>query len=189
MIKSFLPKPGRVVLSLFLLATCLLFVRMLAAETVCEMQCAERAQFVSQILASHPFYMSRATKTGSHATFCTTFFTDLKANRGIEYLESVLRTDDLNHPGLRSYRQCLKYEHATDVDPDIRYYDLPQLGDRNFEVFALEQYKAGRLNLCRVGLESSNSETHPRLLGHQPSKLHSRRLCANSARRKPYAQW
>ncbi len=131
-------------------------------------QNAHKAKRVNELLAQHPLHLSRVTKSGKHTGFCEAFFGEFKAQRHIEYIEPILRTDDINHVGLKPYRACLNYDHPSDVDPDIRYYDLPQLGDRGFRTYRLDQYGLGELLYVELDPNRAKAKRIPGYWGIDP---------------------
>lgn len=96
---------------------------------------AGKANRIKSILAKYPLKFQPDNSRES-AAFCDAFYFSMKkANKAISYIEPVIKTDDINHPGLARYRSCPNYP-----GPGENVYpgDLHVIGDRAFRLYRLD---------------------------------------------------
>lgn len=97
---------------------------------------AEKAQRVKAILDKYKLDFKPRYSNGT-AKFCNEFYNALKtADKSIEYIEPVLRTDDPNHPELKEYHSCDDKE-SYDDDEQI-YNNIHMIGDKGFRLYRLD---------------------------------------------------
>ncbi len=125
---------------------------------------AEKAQRVKAILEKYPLNFSAEDSAGlmfhpdlpeaernrlknspqyqaQTAEFCTGFYGAMqRADKAIQYIEPIVRTDDPNHPGLAQYHSCADAEDRPNwqgVGEGI-YEHIDMIGDRAFKLYRLD---------------------------------------------------
>jgi len=95
----------------------------------------EKALKLKEILSKHPMSLDDDIKEKKKVAFCQQFYKALKnASPKINYIEPVVRTDDINHPALSKYLACDKYEPKT----AYVYFVTDDLGRRGFRLYRTE---------------------------------------------------
>lgn len=96
---------------------------------------AQKAHRIRAILAKYPLKFQPDNSSGS-VSFCGAFYRAMgRGDKGITYIEPVVKTDDMNHPGLERYRSCENYPGPGEgVYPG----DLGVIGDRAFRLYRLD---------------------------------------------------
>lgn len=107
---------------------------------------AEKAERVKAITQKYPLKLQRGSGFGNRpAAFCNAFYGAMKrADKAIEYVEPVVKTDDPNHPGLARYRYC---DYPLEVWESMYDGNIRLIGDRAFRLYRIDtarKWKNGR---------------------------------------------
>lgn len=100
---------------------------------------AEKAQRVKTILEKYPMHLD--LRLSKDKKFCDEFFEALKrADKSIEYIEPVFKTDNPDDPGLEKYHSCDDAESRPDFTGrgEGLYDSISFIGDLNFKIFRLD---------------------------------------------------
>lgn len=104
---------------------------------------AEKAQRIKELLQRYPLKLQRGGGFGNHSkAFCDGVFAAMKrADKAIEYIEPVVKTDDPKHPWLARYRDKDICPNERGVGESTYTGYIGTIGDRAFRLYRIDAAK------------------------------------------------
>ncbi len=110
----------------------------------------EKAQRIKTLIEKYPLKLQRGGGFGDHSkSFCDGAFAAMKrADKAIEYIEPVVKTDDPKHPALARYNDGTICPNRRDPSETTYGGDTRDIGDRAYRL-----YRIDAANRFKNGLE------------------------------------